>query len=265
MIRPYNKNVLIGNWYEDRVLEEDVIKDYLDKRETGQLMSQQAEALRKSQPTGLTTSPDNRLRFGDTVLVRCEGTENKPSLLIAKAARSDCFLAAPQLGPNDISGAANGLPHPILNDKTALVIQSVDGTLNGNTVKFGQPFTISTADKSLFLHSDTRLIERCAQKSRLQMVDFQTVYNHECDWVATCLNPKFRLECEGGDIPANEKILIIHMKTNKALAVVTDFNRSTRFEIVANTFLDSHKAEEDVNHWMFCTNVPAVAHPDTSN
>lgn len=87
-------------------------------------MSQQAEALRKSQPTGLTTSPDNRLRFGDTVLVRCEGTENKPSLLIAKAARADCFLAAPQLnGPNEVSGVASGLPHPILNDKTALVIQ----------------------------------------------------------------------------------------------------------------------------------------------
>lgn len=78
---------------------------------------------------------------------------------------------------------------------------SVDGTLNGNSVKFGQPFTISTADKSLFLHSDTRLIDRCAHKSRLQMVDFQTVYNHECDWVATCLNPKFRLECEGSEIP----------------------------------------------------------------
>lgn len=80
---------------------------------------------------------------------------------------------------------------------------SVDGTLNGNSVKFGQPFTISTADKSLFLHSDTRLIDRCAHKSRLQMVDFQTVYNHECDWVATCLNPKFRLECEGSEIPVN--------------------------------------------------------------
>jgi len=55
------------------------------------------------------------------------------------------------------------------------------------------------------------------------------------------------------------------MKTNKALAVVTDFNRSTRFEIVANTFLDSHKAEEDVNHWQFLTNVPTVSHPDTCN
>jgi len=68
-----------------------------------------------------------------------------------------------------------------------------------------------------------------------------------------------------GIFKANEKILILHMKTNKALAVVTDFSRSSRFEIVANTFLDSHKAEEDVCHWQFLTNVPNVAHPDTCN
>ena len=51
------------------------------------------------------------------------------------------------------------------------------------------------------------------------------------------------------------------MKTNKALAVVTDFNKSAKFEIVANTFLDSHKAEEDVNHWQLVPNVPNVAKP----
>lgn len=54
------------------------------------------------------------------------------------------------------------------------------------------------------------------------------------------------------------------MKTNKALAVVCDFNNKSRFEIVANTFLDSHKAEEDVNHWKIVTNLPTVPEPETS-
>lgn len=265
MIRPFNRNVLVGNWYEDRVLEEDVVKDYIEKRDNGQLMSQKAATFQKQAPKSLTTSPDNRLRFGDVTFIRCEGTYNKPVSTIAKASREDCFLSATQLGNESNTALATGISMPVLNDKTALVMQSVDGTLNGNTVRFGQPFTISTYDKSLFLHSDTRLYDRAAHKSRLQLVDFQTVYNHECDWVATCLNPKFRMECEGSEIPANEKILIIHMKTNKALAVVTDMNKSSRFEIVANTFLDSHKAEEDVNHWQFITNVPSVAHPNTSS
>ena len=108
------------------------------------------------------------------------------------------------------------------------------------------------------MHSDPLSYDKAARRSRLQIVDFKPVYNHECDWVATCLNPKFRLEAEGADIPANEKVVIINMKTNKALAVVCDFNNKSRFEIVANTFLDSHKAEEDVNHWKFVTNLPIV-------
>ena len=48
------------------------------------------------------------------------------------------------------------------------------------------------------------------------------------------------------------------MKTNKALAVVTDYTNCSKFEIVANTFLTSHKAEEDINHWRFVTNLPQV-------
>lgn len=263
MIRPYNRNVLIGNWYEDRVLEEDVIKDYLEKRSSNQLISQQIDAQVKAQPDCLTTSPDNRVRFGDVLFVRCEGTANKSRPLIAKNDRTDCFLSTSQTCGGHTAQAC-GVSVPALNDKTALTIQSVDGTLLGNSIKFGQPFTICTTDKSLYLHSDTRLYDRAAHKSRLQVVDFQTVYNHECDWVATCLNPKFRIECEGSDIPANEKILILHMKTNKALAAVADSNNSSRFEIVANTFLDSHKAEEDVNHWQFVTNVPTIAQPETN-
>ena len=74
MIRPYNKGVLVGNWYEDRVLEEvgteiygvlttlsdyfliellrlpqDVIKDYLERRSNGELTSQKLAA-RAPQP-----------------------------------------------------------------------------------------------------------------------------------------------------------------------------------------------------------------------
>jgi hypothetical protein len=111
------------------------------------------------------------------------------------------------------------------------------------------------------LHSDTRSYDKASRYSRLQVVDFVNVYNHECDWVATCLNPKFRLEAEGSDVPANEKIVILHMKTNKALAVVTDYNNPEKFEIVANTFLTSHRAEEDVNHWKFLSNIPQVPFP----
>ena len=51
------------------------------------------------------------------------------------------------------------------------------------------------------------------------------------------------------------------MKTNKALGIVADFNNPSRFEIVAHTFLNSHKAEEDTNNWRYDSNEPKLDIP----
>lgn len=253
MIRPYNRNVLVGNWYEDRVLEEDVIRDYLEKRSKNLLLSQNSVG----HPTGpltLSTVNDGKIHIGDIVMLRCVGTQDQPSSLLPKAYRNDCNIVSNGM-------IAAGSPSSSINSSSALVIKSVDGSAPGTPLTYGQAFAITTLDGSLYLHSDTRSFDRAAKTSRLQSVEFVSVYNHECDWVATCLNPKFRIEVEGVDIPANEKILILHMKTNKALGVHCDYNNKSKFEIVANTFLNSHKAEEDVNHWKFCTNIPVIAAP----
>ena len=101
--------------------------------------------------------------------MRCEGTANKSRPLIAKNDRTDCFLSTSQTCGGHTAQAC-GVSVPALNDKTALTIQrsvfgfnllfhmkliflffinSVDGTLLGNSIKFGQPFTICTTDKSV--------------------------------------------------------------------------------------------------------------------
>ncbi|CAF0724312.1 unnamed protein product [Brachionus calyciflorus] len=254
MYRPYNRNVLIGNWFEDRALEEDIIKDYLDKKNRGELASQKAQT-NQVLPATLTTVNDNRVHSGDIIMLKCDGNVNSASPLLPKAYRNDCFIV-------ENVGAAGGISSQVPTTISAFIVKSVDGSPLGSSIKFGQPFIITTLCGTKFLHSDPLSYDKAARRSRMQIVDFVSVYNHECDWVATCLNPKFRLEAEGSDIPANEKIIILNMKTNKALAVHCDFNNKSRFEIVAHTFLDSHKAEEDVNHWKFVTNLPTVPVPE---
>ncbi|CAG13076.1 unnamed protein product, partial [Tetraodon nigroviridis] len=60
---------------------------------------------------------------------------------------------------------------------------------------------------------------------------------------------------------ANEKVLIIHCKTNQALAAlghqVLRTTYGKEYEVTAHTFLDSHKAEQEENHWVMCTSDPA--------
>jgi hypothetical protein len=226
MYRPYNPHCLVGNWYEDRVLEEDVIKDFLERKQNGALLSQkmvQYESI-EAQPVVLTTSPDGFVHFGDVLMLKCDGTEaNRPGF-IAKAARRDCFLNGEfvrRSNENLIEAQGTILSRP--NKKNAFVLRSVDGSVNGSVLRYGQPFALSSLDGHYYLHSETRTIDRASHKSRLQVANFQNVYNHECDWVVTSLNPAFRLETEGRSVPANEKVIILHMKTNKALGVVTDF------------------------------------------
>jgi len=71
--------------------------------------------------------------------------------LIAKAYRKDCFLSTATLEKNIPTIAAAGISVPALNEKTGFVLQSVDGSPIGSTLKFGQPFAISTFDKSVNL------------------------------------------------------------------------------------------------------------------
>lgn len=142
----------------------------MEKRKTGSLISQQLQAKEiKTAPVSqnlkfilkklkiefrfkkdcLTTVTDNRIHFGDTIMLRCEGTNNKPSPLIAKAYRNDCYISTGPLTRDVTSVAATGASVPALNEKTGLILQSVDGSPAGSSIKFGQPFAISTFDKSV--------------------------------------------------------------------------------------------------------------------
>ncbi|XP_036068286.1 cilia- and flagella-associated protein 161 isoform X2 [Oryzias melastigma] len=60
---------------------------------------------------------------------------------------------------------------------------------------------------------------------------------------------------------ANVEVLIVHCKTNQALAVLGDQVLWTTFgkeyEVTAHTFLDCHKLEEENNHWVLSTSDPA--------
>lgn len=75
-------------------------------------------------------------------MLKCDGNKNQPSPLLPKAYRDDCYLTVQDLN-------ATGITSQIVNNQTAFVIKSVDGTPNGGAIKFGQPFAITTLDGSV--------------------------------------------------------------------------------------------------------------------
>jgi hypothetical protein len=128
---------------------------------------------------------------------------------------------------------------------------------------YGKPFMLSTLPGiggDLKLSSDRATFMKSAKKSRLNAVSLQSTANHLCVWEVLHHDPQQRLETESQPVPANALVNINHCKTNHRLAALSEFKFRTPFgwenEVVANTFLDSHKAEKPENHWMLMTCVP---------
>ncbi|CAM4580050.1 unnamed protein product [Leuciscus chuanchicus] len=179
------------------------------------------------------------------------------------ASRSQTNSVSHLLGPLQVGGSHSMTPCV----RNAFIITSVDGTSDGELLRYGQSFALrTTADfaRELFLSSDHSTFLKCAKKSRLQELSLVEEFDFQCWWKVIYFDPQERLENEGYPVQVNSKVLISHCKTNQFLAALGNHILWTLFgkeyELTAHTFLDSHKAERDNNHWLFFT-----AHPANQN
>ncbi|XP_062860578.1 cilia- and flagella-associated protein 161 [Trichomycterus rosablanca] len=267
----YRARVRVGNWREDIALEEDSLKDFLTRKERGELTVQKTSVLKENilKPVNLSVSQNGFLRFGDRVmLVNSRGLTFDPSGACALSIVADLSnvtshppaSSEPCLkGPCQVSGASSLRPCI----RNAFVVTSVDGTPDGETLRYEQNFTLRTTSGfagELYLASDHRKFEKCAKMSRLQEVSLVERPDFLCWWRVAYFDPQERLEHEGYPVQVNTKVLITHCKTNQCLAALDNLVLWTLFgkeyEVTAHTFLDSHKAERYSNHWQFVTADP---------
>ncbi|KAK2185046.1 hypothetical protein NP493_247g03122 [Ridgeia piscesae] len=259
--RTYNPSVRIGNWYEDICLEEDTLKDFVEKRDDGQLLIQRSANWRNSlqNQVQLSVSRDGRIHFGDIMLLVNPGDEERK---LGQTAIAVNVSALELQEGSAFSGTTGATATSIMtsNARTALIVTSIDGSNDGDTLKYGQPFALRTFVGNLFLRSDRSTFMECAKKSRHNPVTFVNEPSHLCEWRILPYNPQIRLELEYSPVPANEKIVMSHIKTNEDLCVEWKFTIRTAFgterEVSTHTILDSHKVEIDVNHWMLMLTVP---------
>ncbi|XP_041794173.1 cilia- and flagella-associated protein 161 [Chelmon rostratus] len=264
-MRTHRANVRIGNWIEDLRLEEDAMKEYLEKKESGELTAQKVDFLKQNilRPVNLTVSNDGKLHFGDVVMLVNMGGENRECSAVSINADINSLTKTPSPGiPAPCGISAGRVIQPCT--RTAFIITSVDGSPEGSTLHFEQSFALKTTSgfaRGLYLTSDLQSFQKCAKKSRLQEVNLDGDSSFLSWWKIVHFDPQERLEYEDQPVPANVKVLIIHCKTNQALAALGDHVLWTtygkEYEVTSHTFLDSHKAEQDKNHWILCTSDPA--------
>ncbi|KAF3688861.1 Cilia- and flagella-associated protein 161 [Channa argus] len=264
-VNTYRKNVKIGNWNDELFLYEDAKKEFLEKKQRGELTSQKVDFLKENilRPVKLSVTKDGGLHFGDVVMLVNMGGENRKcsSVSINADIKGLTKTFPPGIqAPCGISGGRGLQPCT----RNAFIITSVDGSPEGSPLHFEQSFALKTTSdfaSGLYLTSDIQSFQKCAKKSRLQEVNLVDSSSFLSWWRIKYLDPQERLENEGLPVPANEKVLIVHCKTNNALAVLGDHvlwtTYGNEYEVTSHTFLDTHKAEQDNNHWMLCTSDPA--------
>lgn len=272
-VRTYNPSVRVGNWNEDIQLEEDTLKEFLQRKEAGDLLYQKRTKLEQTifKKIDLSISRDGFVHFGDKVNIRCPGALDRTKYFAHIEPRNECNLAVvPQINkilysskfeaPCSVTGSREVTP----NLRSTFVIKSKDGTRDGEPLRYGQVFYLCTMDNeggNLFLQSDRVTLHKSPNKSRHQEVTLVSEPSALTEWKILHLKPKLRFEYEGVPVPANEKIIFNHVVTNQDLCVEEEICIRTSFgtreyEITAHTMLDSHRAEKEQNHWMLVMGVP---------
>ncbi|XP_062060831.1 cilia- and flagella-associated protein 161 [Lepus europaeus] len=269
----YGPRVRMGNWNEDVYLEEERMKDFLEKRAKGQLLIQRNRRLKRNllRPMQLSVSKDGYIHFGDNVMLVNPDHPETEAELVLPGDLSLCMtpdeirahLSDELEVPCGLSAAQTRTPV----GRNTFAVLSAGGDAAGQVLRYGQDFCLGIAggfdNTMLYLSSDHRTLLKSSKRSWLQEVTLTDDVSHLNCWQAAFLDPQLRLEYEGFPIPANTRILIIHRHTNRALAAHRHLFLSTYFgkeaEVVAHTYLDSHRAEKPKNHWMLVTGNPRNA------
>ncbi|KFP44835.1 Uncharacterized protein C15orf26, partial [Chlamydotis macqueenii] len=252
--------------------KQDRLRDFMRKRERGELLTQKIKKLEDNilKKIQLSISKDGFVHFGDTVMLlnpdnKCP-VENYPRVCgnLALAVNMDeisIYSTVSLQVPCGVSAIESVDPV----GRNTFCILSVDGHAVGELIRFGQNFGLGTtggfSDKMLYLASDHKSFTRFGKKSYLQQVFLTDELSYLTCWQAAFLDPQLRLEHEGFPVPANSKIIITHCHTNRSLAVPRNFCTRSYFgreyEVICHTYLDSHKVEEDKNYWEIITGNPS--------
>ncbi|XP_041365070.1 cilia- and flagella-associated protein 161-like [Gigantopelta aegis] len=270
VVRTYSPAVRVGNWSEDLQLEEDQLKDFLERREKGQLLIQQDSNLSSTLVSKRDTSisRDGYVHYGDVVNLYCKEAKDRTVYCLDIKPREATMVAIDMSDESRLSQVLSN-PCPVIGTvkcapilRTAFAIRSVDGSPDGTRLKYGDPFQLQTMEEagSLYLKSDKVTFQQCSKKSGHQLLNLVAESSYLTHWKVLHKNPQVRMEFEYTPVPANEPVIISHCKTNRNMTVEEKYLIRNEFgmeyELSAHTYLDAHRAEEEANVWTMQMNVP---------
>lgn len=264
--RTYNPNVRVGNWNEEICLEDDMLKDFLEKQEAGTLLIQRTQSLMQTllKKTELTSS--ETVSVGTNIMLinpgrsgidaatadatRDRQMQNLPRQLLAGRIGTSISVNVDEwpVGglqtlvqqPLALAGASN-TDTPCVRNTFKLVSMSKPA---GEELNYGDKFVLQSVlgegelNKNLFVFTDRLRLGQSVAANRkisgvapLQLVPYEKSDNipYGAFWQVDCFDPLLRMEHEGLPVPKNSPILLRHCSTGQHLAVLDDSSFRTPF------------------------------------
>uniref|UniRef100_A0A8D1RAT1 Cilia and flagella associated protein 161 n=1 Tax=Sus scrofa TaxID=9823 RepID=A0A8D1RAT1_PIG len=207
----YGPGVRMGNWNEDVYLEEERMRDFLAKRDEGQLLIQKNRRLKENllRPMQLSVSEDGYIHYGDKVmLVNPDHPEVEADLFLGgdlslcmTPDEIKAYLSDELEVPCGLSAAQTKIPV----GRNTFTILCAAGEVIGQVVRYGQNFRLGIAGgfegRMFYLSSDHRTLMKSSKRSWLQEVYLTDEDSYLNCWQAAFPDPQLRLEYEGFPIP----------------------------------------------------------------
>lgn len=267
----YSHNVRIGNWNEDKELDELRMKEYLHRKANGDLLVHKIQAHLNQSLTevGLTFSRDETLHFGDAIMLYSVQTEGV--LSVDMSANIGGYDTAYTVTSSTLTQA------PVA--RNVFIVEGVGNVRPGDQVRLGQPFRLRAHDQlapgqTMFLNTQPVSTTSFSKMTRNQeVVCAPTPPTHDTVWTVQYKDISKRFEMEGQPVPTNAEVVIQHAATRAALSsdkkeMFNDFGKE--FEVCGKSNVSVNKkqglyqekqgftttdipvrAEDSRNHWAF--------------
>jgi Ca2+-binding EF-hand superfamily protein len=242
----YSHKVRVGNWNEEREMKDLQMKEYLYKKQRGELLSssvsdQLGGALA---PVGLSFSRDGSLHNGDHVLLFSSMTEGVLSVDIndrSDPTRDDGFaVTTSKMTQGNVA-------------RNTFVIEAVKKNANkGDVLNYGDQFRLRINPRlkgqGFYLASQPKSYMSASKKARCQEVTFSSTRNFDTVWRVELKNHSRRVVATGSPAKANEEVIIVHCGTAAPLASDTKFrvpnDYGIEWEVHAHSYVSIFKKQE---------------------
>jgi len=273
----YSHKVRLGNWSEEQELEELRMKEFIHRKEKGQLLVHRVQQHMNSalQEVGLSYCPDGVLHIGDHIMLYSVSTSGvlsvDPSDRVSGS--SDRAFA--------VSTSTLVKAHVARNTFVIEAYGDAREAPVGSVLRLGQQFRLRLNPvlldgQAYYLQSQPVSSMAASKVSHKQLVCMSSVKSFDTVWRAQWKSIAQRFEMEGQPAPANAEVVLLHAATNTALSSALEHPYSNDFgleyEVAAHSHIDIRKSqglyselqgktttdipfrkESAPNHWAFLT------------